>query len=399
MRRILLYLLLVLPSCYAYTDKQPETHVKTGAQVLIEQHLGDLVGKRVGLVMNPTARINNTHVLDTLLALNVNVTALFAPEHGFRGNFSDGEIIENGIDTESGLPVFSLYGTTNRPTPKMLQTVDILLFDMQDVGARFYTYNTTMKYVIEAASEQDVEVWVLDRPNPAGGEYVAGWILESPYTSMVGAYPVPVAHGLTLGELALMAKGEQWFDTESEPLIKVITMQGWSRSMQWPETGLSWIPPSPNLPTFTHAYMYLGTCFVEGTTLSEGRGTPNPFLTFGAPDFTPDLVELAELGKRYHITIDTLSFTPVSIPGVSRYPKYENVELSGIRVTPTTEFTEPVEFGIELTRALMKMSRSEQYREYMTLLSGTQHIFSDSLNWGSSFTSFVEKRKSYLLYH
>src|SRR5690554_6829215 len=193
---------VTLLSCDRPGTDQPEANrVTIGAEKLIAQHLDELSGKRIGLVMNPTARIGDVHMLDTLLALDVNITALFAPEHGFRGEAGAGELIEDGIDRESGLPVFSLYGETRQPTPEMLSHVDILIFDMQDVGARFYTYIATLGLVIEAAANASVPVWVLDRPNPAGGNYVSGWLLEDEFTSFVGPYPIPIAHGLTMGEI------------------------------------------------------------------------------------------------------------------------------------------------------------------------------------------------------
>lgn len=398
MRSILtiLFFLFIYGCGNAYQNNPAK--VKPGAQVLIEKHLQELEGKRVGLVMNPTARINNEHVLDTLLSLGVNITALFAPEHGFRGSFSAGELIENGVDQQTGLPVFSLYGTNKKPTSDMLGQVDMLLFDMQDVGARFYTYNTTMKYVIEAASEQGKEVWILDRPNPAGGNYVAGWVLEEEFESMVGAYPIPVAHGLTLGELALMAKGEGWFDTKADPLVKVIPMEGWERTMKWTDTGLPWIPPSPNLPTFNHAYVYLGSCFIEGTSLSEGRGTSDPFLTLGAPTFAPDLLMLEKLALKYAVQIDTISFTPISIPGKASSPKYQDEKLKGISITPLDQFSEPVEFGVELTHALMDMTSDSEYKSFIQLLSGMKDFPSASLSWGKNFDEYLIMRDRYLLY-
>ena len=389
-----------------------QAQVRTGAEMLIENHLGELEGKRVGLVMNPTARIGNTHVLDTLLALEVNVTALFAPEHGFRGNFADGEVIEGGIDQASELPVFSLYGSTKRPTKEMLETVDILLFDMQDVGARFYTYNSTMKNIIEAATEFDKEVWVLDRPNPAGGEYVSGWVLEEEFKSFVGSYPIPVAHGLTLGELALMAVGEGWLEVENTPSLKVIEMQGWRRSMRWPETGLRWIPPSPNLPTFEHAYVYLGTCFFEGVNISEGRGTDDPFLTIGTPQKLDPYFDLTFLEEKYHLIIDTLSFTPRSIPGKSVHPKYEGELLYGISISITPEFNQPVEFGLDLLSMFSYNMRIKtgnlEVRDHLYLLSGTDEIDEiisigwqpgTRIKWGQSFDQFSVNRGKYLLYN
>jgi uncharacterized protein YbbC (DUF1343 family) len=397
MRFIPLFLYLII-GCQNAQSTLPETAVKVGAQVLIENYLPELEGKRLGLVMNQTARVGSVHVLDTLLALNQNITALYAPEHGFRGQFGAGEVIKGGIDQQTGLPVYSLYGRTKKPTPEMLENVDVLLFDMQDVGARFYTYNSTMRLVIEAAAELGIEVWILDRPNPAGGNYVAGWILEKKFESFVGMYPIPVAHGLTLGELALMANGEGWFETNGTPKIRVVEMQGWSRAMKWPDTGLLWYPPSPNLPTFTHAFVYLGTGFIEGTTISEGRGTDDPFLTIGLEGFVADSVRLKQLELSYHLTLDTLTFIPKSIAGKVLHPKYENQKISGIFISPGESFNQPVEFGIELTRTIVEQSSHAKILPYLNLLAGVENFSTSSLNWGQNFDNFLEARKKYLLY-
>lgn len=375
--------------------------VKTGAEILIGNFLSELKGKRVGLVMNHSARVNRTHMLDTLISHHVNITALFAPEHGFRGDFGAGEIIKDGVDQETGLRVYSLYGSTKKPTKEMLENVDILLFDMQDVGARFYTYNSTLKYILEAGAEFDKEVWVLDRPNPAGGDYVAGWILEEEFESFVGVYPIPIAHGLTLGELAQMAISENWLDAEKPPILKVIKMDGWKRIMKWPETGLDWLPPSPNLPTFEHAFVYLGTCLFEGTTMSEGRGTPNPFLTIGSPTMRLDTQELQSLANKYSVKIDTISFVPTSIPGKSSNPKYEDQKLMGVSVQNTPDFEDPVSLGVELLKLMMDASKEEEYKDYLYLLSGTKKIENNSGTpvWGDDFNRFIEIRKKYLLYN
>lgn len=392
--------ILVIVSLNCGEESTNKSAVKTGAEVLISHHLDELRGQKVGLVMNPTARIGGVHVLDTLMSEGVNITALFAPEHGFRGNYSDGERIENGIDTQSGLPVYSLYGETKKPTEAMLAEVDILLFDMQDVGARFYTYNTTLKNVIESAAANDKEVWILDRPNPAGGNYVSGWILEDEFSSMVGSHPIPVAHGMTLGELALMGIGEQWYNDTDEAKVRVIKMEGWERSMRWPETGLTWTPPSPNLPTFEHAYVYLGSCFFEGVSISEGRGTDDPFLTIGGPSLNIPEQKIQELAHQYHVRIDTVGFTPVSIPGKSRYPKYEGIELNGIKIETTLEFAEPVEFGLSLLKVLRAENPQITQREHLYLLAGTTRIDSvgEDFSWGSEFDHFQTARQQYLLY-
>jgi uncharacterized protein YbbC (DUF1343 family) len=399
--RCLLFIPFLLISLSCESTSQGEfAPVRTGAEMLIENHLNELSGQRIGLVMNPTARIGDTHMLDTLLTLDVKVTALFAPEHGFRGDAGAGEVIEDGVDQTTGLPVYSLYGSNKKPTPEMLEQVDILIFDMQDVGARFYTYNSTMKYIVEAAADAAKEVWILDRPNPAGGEYVAGWVLEEEYESFVGTYHIPVAHGLTFGELALMAEGEGWFETDNDPLIKVIEMNGWHRNMKWPETGLTWIPPSPNLPTFQHAYVYLGTCFIEGTTLSEGRGTEDPFLTIGAPSTDLNWNEVEELASEFGVRLDSISFTPQSIPGKAYNPKHEGERSSGVKITSIDQLEDPVSFGAELMKLLVRSTPGSEYKDFLFLLSGSQKIRANNYpySWGEEFDSFLEKRVKYLIY-
>ena len=353
MIRIQTYLMIsfLLVSACDSSDLSEAIHVRTGAEMLIENHLDELAGQRVGLVMNPTARIGNVHVLDTLLALNVNVTALFAPEHGFRGEAGAGEIIEDGEDQATGLPVFSLYGETRSPTPEMLQEVDILLFDMQDVGARFYTYNSTLGLVLKEAAKMDIPVWVLDRPNPAGGDYVSGWILEKEFESFVGMYPIPIAHGMTLGELARMMIGEKWLEFVQIPDLRIIEMSGWNRSMKWPDTGLEWFPPSPNLPTFEHAFVYLGTCLFEGTTLSEGRGTADPFLTVGDPETNISDEDVKAMNRIPGLGAKRTSFTPESIPGKAINPKHEGKLCRGyqLEITDLNAY-DPVKSGLQLIR-------------------------------------------------
>ncbi len=404
------YILPILFLTVAFNCTPKETSktklVKTGAQVLIQEHLPELKGKRVGLFMNPTARIEGVHVLDTLLALDVDVTDLFAPEHGFRGDAGAGETIKSGIDSASGLPVHSLYsgGKILKPSPEVLNNLDIILFDMQDVGARFYTYNVSMKLLLEAVAETGTEVWILDRPNPAGGEYVSGWILEDKYRSFVGDYPIPIAHGLTLGELALMAVGESWLDTIKPVNLKIIEMEGWKRSYKWPDTGLNWFPPSPNLPAFENAYVYLGTCFIEGTSLSEGRGTDNPFLILGAPNTKVQLKDLAEIGVKYGVKLDTVSFTPKSIPGKSLNPKHKDSKSFGVKIvsmsTNEKSLEDPVKFGIELMYLLMDATPKAEYKSFIKKLSGTDKILNKQEldSWGKSFENYVTTRKAYLIY-
>jgi uncharacterized protein YbbC (DUF1343 family) len=382
--------------------------VKVGAQVLLENHLNELENKRVGLVMNPTARVGGSHMLDTLMASGVNVTALFAPEHGFRGDFGAGETIEDGVDQATGLPVFSLYGDTKTPTPQMLEKVDVLLFDMQDVGARFYTYNATLGNIIRAAAPQDIPVWVLDRPNPAGGEFVSGWMLQEKHKSFVGAYPIPMAHGMTLGELAKMMLGQQWIEGTEESDVRVIPMEGWERSMKWPDTELEWIPPSPNLPTFKHAFVYLGTVLFEGVNISEGRGTSDPFLKVGAPSTRLTSSHIAKLRRKFFgVNIERISFIPESMPGKALNPDFEGQRCRGIelQVTDPEQFN-PLRLGVELLATMLEATPDASLNSYIQKLSG---IDQDTLleqikdeayldSWEQTARQFKKQRAPYLLY-
>jgi uncharacterized protein YbbC (DUF1343 family) len=405
----LLFLLAGLMIVAACSDAQnnginPEP-VKIGAERLLENYMGELKGKRIGLVMNPTARIGDTHMLDTLLAIDANVTALFAPEHGFRGEAGAGDKIENGIDQASGLPVYSLYGANRKPTPEMLSYVDLLIFDMQDVGARFYTYIATLGLVMEAASESGIPVWILDRPNPLGGNYVSGWMLDEQFQSFVGPYPIPIAHGLTLGEMAGMIAGEQWMDFEQEPELKIIKMEGWSRAMKWPETGLNWVPPSPNLPTFDHAYIYTGTVYFEGTNLSEGRGTDDPFLTLGDPSTRLSEQDLAALSNLEGISVTPVSFTPRSIPGVAPNPKHLDSESRGIKIEIISYDIDPVRTGLEIFRILVNATPEAETNTFLYRLAGSEQIDRvlsseiDPLTLNFNLEHFTEQRKPYLLYN
>ncbi|WP_340104781.1 exo-beta-N-acetylmuramidase NamZ family protein [Rhodohalobacter sp. 8-1] len=388
------------------TDTNSSAGVKTGGEQLISNHLPELEGKNIGLVMNPTAVVDGVHMLDTLMALDVDIAALFAPEHGFRGEAGAGEKIEDGVDQQTGLPVYSLYGSTRKPTPEMLEGIDILLFDMQDVGARFYTYHATMGLVIEAAADAGIPVWILDRPNPLSGEYVSGWIREDEFSSFVGPYPIPVAHGMTLGELAQMIAGEGWLDTDAAPNVRVIEMAGWNRSMLWPDTDLPWIAPSPNLPTFEHAYVYLGTCLIEGTSLSEGRGTADPFLTLGSPNTILTEDQIDRLNSR--ITGGTVApavFTPREIPGVALNPKHEGKESYGIRLTVNDYNSyQPFENGLIILSELMQSTPEATTRDFIYKLAGSKEI--DRIISGELQPSdadfyiepFMNGRDQYLIY-
>ena len=272
---------------------QFHAQIRMGAEQT-EKLLPLLKGKRIALVVNHTSVVGHaqTHLLDTLLSLKVDVRKVFAPEHGFRGNADAGETVKNGRDTQSGKPILSLYGKNKKPTPAQLEDIDIVLFDIQDVGARFYTYISTMHYVMEACAENQKHFIVTDRPNPC--DYIDGPIRESSKKSFVGMHPIPVLHGCTVGELAQMINGEGWLKDKLQCQLTVIPVEGWTHGQPYSVP----IKPSPNLPNDQSIALYASLCPFEGTSVSVGRGTRTPFQIIGSPDvqeysyrFTPQALE------------------------------------------------------------------------------------------------------------
>ncbi|MGB0430186.1 MAG: exo-beta-N-acetylmuramidase NamZ family protein [Bacteroidia bacterium] len=286
---------------------QNANEIKTGADQP-EKYLPLIKGKKVAVVANQTSVLlpKKQHLVDFLVDKEVNLVRIFAPEHGFRGNYSAGAHVKNGKDSQTGLPIVSLYGNNKKPTADQMAGLDILIFDIQDVGARFYTYISTMHYVMEAAAENGVKVLVLDRPNPHGW-HVEGPVLKDGYQSFVGMHHVPIIHGMTIGEYAKMINSEGWLKNGVKCDLEIVKMKSWTHKTQYSLP----IAPSPNLPNDLSINLYPSLCLFEGTPISVGRGTNTPFQVIGHPSFKPD-----NLGQ--------YSFTPLSIPGVSKYPKHEN---------------------------------------------------------------------------
>jgi uncharacterized protein YbbC (DUF1343 family) len=272
----------------------------------IDKYFPLLDNKSIGVVGNQSSLIGSTHLVDSLLSTKQQVVKVFSPEHGFRGTADAGAHIESGVDEKTGLPIVSLYGNNKKPTANQLQGIDILLFDIQDVGARFYTYISTLHYVMEAAAENSIPLVVLDRPNP-NGHYVDGPILDSAYRSFVGMHPIPIVHGMTIGEYAQMINGQQWLKNGVQCQLTVITMQGYSRTMPYDLP----IKPSPNLPNAQAVNLYPSLCLFEGTNVSVGRGTDLPFQHYGAPYLKNDYF-----------------FIPKSGEG-AKYPKHEGQKCYG----------------------------------------------------------------------
>lgn len=276
--------------------QQPKIEV---AAAQIAKYLPLLKDRKVGIVANHTSMINNTHLVDSLVALKVNVVKVFSPEHGFRGKADAGEKVNSDFDATTGLPIISLYGKNKKPTPKQIADLDVLIFDIQDVGARFYTYISTMHYIMEAAAENNKKVIILDRPNP-NGHYVDGPILEKEFSSFIGMHQVPIVHGMTVGEYAQMINGEGWLANGKKCDLTVI------KTVNYTHKSLYQLPikPSPNLPNMASVYLYPSLCLFEGTTISVGRGTDKPFQILGHPliksekySFTPKPSEGAKNPK------------------------------------------------------------------------------------------------------
>ncbi len=283
-KRILFYLLMILGihcsssvAVYAHVNTPSSSRVVVGAERM-EKYLPLLQGQRIGILTNHTGRIGETHIIDTLLARGINICRIFAPEHGFRGEADAGERVASTRDQKTGIEVVSLYGTNRKPKPEQMQGIDIMLFDIQDVGLRFYTYLSSMHYMMEACAEQGIKFIVLDRPNP-NGFYVDGPILDSRFRSFVGMHPIPIVHGMTLGELARMINGEGWLANQEKCDLLVITCLNYTHQTRYELP----IKPSPNLPNMRAIYLYGSLCYFEGTPISVGRGTDFPFQIYGHP--------------------------------------------------------------------------------------------------------------------
>ncbi len=414
----LAFILLLLTGCRPAVSEQPaepvRAQVRTGAQVLAASGFAALDGRRIGLIVNHTARIDSVHLIDRIHAApNVTLGALFGPEHGLRGTADAGAEVADDRDVRTGVPVFSLYGEHRAPTPEMLTGLDALVFDIQDVGARFYTYITTMGLAMQAAARADLPFVVLDRPNPLGGVEVSGFVLEPGQTSFVGRYPIPIQHGLTVGELARMIRGEAMLPGLDSLDLRVVPMQGWRRAMRWPATGLPWIPTSPNIPDFETALVYPGAGFIEGTTASEGRGTPRPFKQLGAPWADgPALADTLNARRLPGVRFEATTFTPHAIPGMSANPKLKDMPLQGIRYVLTdVDAFRPVETGIHALHAFYHQAPDRTAflnQRWLTLLAGTPRLYNLLTRdarpeaiiaaWHEETAAFARRRTPYLLY-
>jgi uncharacterized protein YbbC (DUF1343 family) len=389
---LLLLLSCCLLACQPDADRsgaqqQAEAELQTGAEQL-QQYLPLLQGKRVGVLVNQTSLVGGQHLVDVLLANKVNIVSIFAPEHGFRGDYDAGASVKNSTDSKTGLPLLSLYGASKKPSAQQMQQLDIVIFDIQDVGVRYYTYISSMHYMMEAAAEYNVAMLVLDRPNP-NGAYVDGPVLDSAFQSFVGMHPIPLLHGMTVAELAQMIKGERWIANADKLQLHVVPLSGYQRSQPYSLP----VKPSPNLPNDQAIALYPSLGFFEATPLSIGRGTEFPFQVIGYNKFGPS----------------GFQFMPVSTPGAALTPPLMNKVLLG------EDLRQAKAQGLNLQYLLQWHAFFKQHNEvfftsanFMDKLAGTDQLRLQieqgqteqqiRASWQSALQQFKQQRQPYLLY-
>ena len=364
---------------------QKEGKFKTGAENY-HAYLPLLANKKVGIVTNPTGIVENKkHLVDFLLKKQINLLKIYAPEHGFRGIADAGEMIKDGKDSKTNLPIISLYGSNKKPKPEQLADIDVMIFDIQDVGARFYTYISTLHYVMEACAENNIELIVLDRPNP-NGTIVDGPVLEMEHKSFVGMHPIPVLHGMTIGEYAKMINGQKWLTNGIQCKLKVIPCTNYKREMTYSLP----VKPSPNLPNDQAINLYASLCFFEGTNVSVGRGTEKQFQIYGSP----------------FLSNFNFSFRPISNFG-AKDPLHKNVLCIGEDLTKI-EKVKRLELKWLIKAYSDTSDKTVFFNDFFTKLAGTKKLQEQIVNgvsekeirnsWEADLNAFKKTRKHYLIY-
>lgn len=387
----LISILIVLFSCAPSAFSKTENSIMPAAES-VHDYLPVLKDKRVALLVNQTSVVGKVHLLDTLLSLKVDIKKIFVPEHGFRGTADAGAHIKNGRDAKTGIPIISLYGNNKKPKAEQLSDIDIVVFDLQDVGTRFYTYISSLEYMMEACAENGKKIIVLDRPNP-NGHYIDGPVLEKSQKSFVGMQPVPVVYGMTIGEYANMLQGEKWFNKADKLDMKIIHCKNYDHTQLYKLP----VTPSPNLKEMNAIYLYPSLCFFEGTVISVGRGTDKPFQQWGHPDLS---------GKYSYF------FIPKSVQGASK-PMYENQKCYGEKLeSPLVEkmvFTDDALHLSYLLDAYKVYPEKEKFfNDFFEKLTGTEQLRQQiqsgleeadiRLSWQPGILAFKKIRKKYLLY-
>ncbi|MFD0931384.1 exo-beta-N-acetylmuramidase NamZ domain-containing protein [Psychroflexus salinarum] len=385
----------ILLACISCSAQQAEINTYSSLGVganRTESYLKFLEDKNVGVVGNQTSVIfksetDYVHLVDSLLNRNIIIKKVFAPEHGFRGTADAGEIIKDGIDTKTGIPIISLYGSQKKPDPEHLEGIDIMVFDIQDVGARFYTYISTLHYIMEACAEQNIPLLILDRPNP-NGHYIDGPVLEDEFKSFVGMHPVPVVHGLTIAEYAKMINGEKWLKNGIQCRLEIVDMRGYAPQLTYDLP----IKPSPNLPNSKSINLYPSLCFFEGTNVNAGRGTSMQFQVFGSPFLDPLVFDF--------------EYTPKSSDG-AKYPKHENTLCFGRNLQNHNDL-DYLNLEWLLQAYHHTQDQASFFNNFFSKLAGNASLQEQIQqgktaqeireNWESELNTYKKKIKPYLLY-
>ncbi|MDX9883014.1 MAG: DUF1343 domain-containing protein [Prolixibacteraceae bacterium] len=385
---VLFYVLFLLMACSS-SDPLIKPCVVGAART--DVYLPLLKDKRVGVVVNQTSMVDTLHMVELLLANGVDIRAIYAPEHGYKGNVERGQDIAHSTDSVTGIPVYSIYGATRKPTPEFLKDVDVVVFDIQDVGCRFYTVFGTMHYVMEACAENGKKVIIMDRPNPIG-YYVDGPVLQPGFNSFIGMHEVPVVHGMTAGEYARMINGEKWLRDSVQCDMEIVPLENYTHATRYQLP----VAPSPNLPDMKSVYLYPIVCFFEGAQVNEGRGTYKPFQQFGAPYYTP----------KDH------SYIPVSIPVLSLRPRFENdicygYDLSGMELAGLQEI-EQVRLNYLIEFYEKSGMKDSFFTDFFENLAGSDTLRKQIIggqteeqireSWKTGLNRYKEIRKKYLLY-
>jgi uncharacterized protein YbbC (DUF1343 family) len=374
-----------------YTSRlQAQTTLKVGAEQM-DMYLPKIENKKVGMVVNHTAVVGSTHLVDTLLTKGVQIKGIYAPEHGYKGNVERGKTVATTKDTLTGITVYSIYGSRKKPSAEDLKEIEVMIFDMQDVGVRFFTYISTLHYIMEACAENNLPLLLLDRPNPIG-YYVDGPVLDPAFKSFIGMHPIPIAHGMTIGEYAQMINGEGWLKNGVKCQLEVIKAANYTHKTLYQVP----VRPSPNLPDMKSIYLYPSICLFEGTQVSEGRGTYKPFQQFGTPEYTP---------KKH-------SFVPQDIPSLSINPKFEGktcygYDLSAMSLAQLQDIKElKLNYLLEFykkapdkekffTKSFEQLAGSDNLRKQI-IAGKTEKEIRES--WKPGLEKFKQVRKKYLLY-
>jgi len=405
-----LFVLITMVSCGNNPDAKltsaSENNLSSDGEVAVpivlgadrtEAYLPLLKGKKVGVVGNQTSIIGassetgetaaQVHLVDSLISMGVEVVKVFAPEHGFRGTADAGEVIKDGVDIQTGLPILSLYGNNKKPSAEQLKGIDLMIFDIQDVGTRFYTYISTLHYVMEACAENNIPLIVFDRPNP-NGHYIDGPVLEMEHQSFVGMHPIPVVHGLTIGEYAKMVNGEKFLSNGIQTDLSVIEMENYQHDLPYALP----VKPSPNLPNATAINLYPSLCFFEGTNVNEGRGTPNQFQVFGSPYLDPEVF--------------TYAYVPQANDG-AKYPKHLGETCYGMNLTDAPR-VDNINLEWLVNAYNNTADKKEFFNAFFTKLAGTKELQEQiekgmtaeeiEATWQEGLKAFAQVREKYLLY-